>query len=56
MTRRADTIAELEADRRRFLNALYIVRALLVGHRVRPEHIRKAMETIDTAVMCGADR
>lgn len=54
--RRADHIAEMEADRRRFLNALYDIRAELVGHEIKPGHIQKIIELIDKAVMCGGGR
>lgn len=48
--------AETEADRRRFLAALYEVRKLLVGHVVKAQHIREAVEIIDNAVMCGVEK
>lgn len=48
--------SETDTDRRRFLHALYEVRKLLVGHAVKAEHIRKCIEMIDEAVMCGREQ
>jgi hypothetical protein len=51
--RRADQLAELEEDRRRFLHALYDIRNLIAGKQVTVPTVQKILQTIDEAVMCG---
>ncbi len=39
-----------EQERRRFLQALFVIRRLLVGHEVKAMHIRTALAEIDLAL------
>lgn len=45
-----ERLAEAEDERKRYLLALYCLRKLLVGHAVKAEHIREAIEVIDGAL------